>query len=75
MKILILGGTRFVGPYVVRELALQGHDVTVFHRGETEVDLPPSVRHVHGDFTGFADYVDSLRALHAEVVLDMVPFR
>ena len=47
MRILIIGGTKFIGPYVVRELVGSGHDVTVFHRGQTEADLPPSVRHVH----------------------------
>lgn len=75
MRILVLGGTRFVGPYVVRQLARHGHHLTIFHRGETEIDLPSSVHHVHGDFTRFADDVDALRALSPEVVLDMVPFR
>jgi nucleoside-diphosphate-sugar epimerase len=75
MRILVLGGTKFVGPYVVRQLAGLGHEVTIFHRGETETDLPPSVHHVHGDFARFADYVNALRALSPEVVLDMVPFR
>jgi len=59
----------------VRGLAERGHDVTIFHRGETETDLPSSVRHVHGDFTTFADHVEALRGLSPEVVLDMVPFR
>lgn len=75
MRILVLGGTRFVGPFVVRQLARHGHDLTIFHRGETELDLPSSVHHVHGDFNSFTDYADSLRALSPEVVLDMVPFR
>jgi nucleoside-diphosphate-sugar epimerase len=75
MKILILGGTKFIGPHVVRRLVKLGHEVTIFHRGQTETDLPFSVRHVHGDFSAFANYVDQLRALTPEVVLDMVPFR
>ncbi|HLE61834.1 MAG TPA: NAD-dependent epimerase/dehydratase family protein, partial [Pyrinomonadaceae bacterium] len=75
MRVLVLGGTNFIGPYVVRGLAQRGHDVTIFHRGETEVDLPSDVCHVHGDFASFANYVDALRTLSPEVVLDMVPFR
>ena len=75
MRILVLGGTKFVGPHVVRQLAERGHDVTIFHRGETETVLPASVRHVHGDFTNFADHVETLRNVAPEVVLDMVPFR
>ncbi len=75
MRILILGGTKFLGPYIVRRLAEGGHNVTIFHRGKTEADLPSNVRHIHGDFTEFNNYVDDLRALAPEVVLDMVPFR
>jgi len=50
MRILILGGTTLTGPYAVRRLHSLGHEVTVFHRGEHETELPSSVRHLHGDF-------------------------
>lgn len=75
MNILILGGTKFIGPFVVRQLAGLGHNVTIFHRGETESELPPSVRHIHGDFANFNEHLDRLRKLSPEVVLDMAPFR
>src|SRR5262252_7979103 len=38
------------GPYAVRRLHSLGHEVTVFHRGEHEAELPVRVTHVHGDF-------------------------
>lgn len=47
MNILIIGGTGFLGPFVVRQLVELGHTVTIFHTGEHEGDLPPQVRHVH----------------------------
>lgn len=75
MRILILGGTRFIGPHVVRELVSAGHDVTIFHRGEHEPELPPQVQHIHGDFAEFDRHVDALRATRPDVVIDMVPFR
>jgi len=59
----------------VRGLIEGGHEVTIFHRGQTETDLPTTVHHVHGDFAGFAEHVEPLRALAPEVVLDMVLFR
>ncbi len=49
MKLLVIGGTQFVGRAVVAEAAERGHDVTVFHRGSTEPQDLPSIEHVHGD--------------------------
>jgi nucleoside-diphosphate-sugar epimerase len=46
MNILVIGGTRFIGAHVVRQLAGAGHAVTVYHRGAHEAELPDSVRHV-----------------------------
>ena len=49
MRILMIGGTRFIGRHVV-EAALAGdHDVTLFHRGRTGADLFPDVEHRLGD--------------------------
>jgi nucleoside-diphosphate-sugar epimerase len=50
VRVLIFGGTALTGPYAVRRLSALGHQVTVFHRGEHEANLPTDVRHVHGDF-------------------------
>ena len=55
MKLLVIGGTSFVGRALVELAASQGHDVTVFHRGEKEPDDLPSVTHVHGDRDGDLD--------------------
>ncbi len=42
----MIGGTRFIGAHVVRQLADRGHAVTVYHRGLHEADLPADVRHL-----------------------------
>ena len=74
MRVLVLGGTRFVGPFAVRRFAAEGHDVAIFHRGETEPELPPTVKHLHGDFARFGEHLDGLRAFSPDVVVDLVPF-
>lgn len=38
MKILIIGGTNFIGPFLVRHLLTMGHDVILFHRGKTKTE-------------------------------------
>src|SRR5215471_1180496 len=47
MRLLIIGGTNFIGPALVRQLVDQNHDLVVCHRGQTERALPASVRHIH----------------------------
>ncbi len=49
MRILILGGTGFIGPYVVRRAMSRGHEVTIFNRGQTNVHLFPEVERLVGD--------------------------
>ena len=49
MRVLLIGGTGFIGPHVASRLLERGHDVTVLHRGKTEAELPAFVHHVHAD--------------------------
>ena len=48
-RILILGGTGFIGPNTVRYAVERGHQVTIFTRGRRETDLPASVERLVGD--------------------------
>jgi len=53
MKLLVIGGTHFVGRHAVEQAVERGHEVTVFHRGGSEPgDGFPDVQHVHGDRDG-----------------------
>jgi len=49
MKVLIIGGTQFIGRAIVEELLASGDEVTLFHRGKTNPDLFPEVTHLLGD--------------------------
>ncbi|MFI5933506.1 NAD-dependent epimerase/dehydratase family protein [Actinoplanes sp. NPDC051494] len=52
MRLLMLGGTKYIGRYVVEDALAAGHDVTVFHRGRTGKDLFPEVPRLVGDRDG-----------------------
>jgi nucleoside-diphosphate-sugar epimerase len=73
MHILVIGGTRFIGPYVVRRLVALGHQVTLFHRGTTTTELPESVEHVYGDRKHLSQYRDIFSRLSPQLLLDMIP--
>ena len=49
MRILIIGGTVFVGRHITEAAIAAGHEVTVFHRGRSGADLFPGVTHLTGD--------------------------
>ncbi|HZX68834.1 MAG TPA: NAD-dependent epimerase/dehydratase family protein [Candidatus Elarobacter sp.] len=49
LRVLILGGTVFLGRHVVEALLARGHDVTLFHRGQRGRELFPAVERVLGD--------------------------
>jgi 2'-hydroxyisoflavone reductase len=68
VKLLVLGGTRFLGRHVVETAAAEGHAVTLFHRGETRCPLPPGVEERLGDRTS-AD-VERLGAEPWDLVVD-----
>ncbi len=49
MKILIIGGSRFVGPFVVKLLLKNRHNLTIFNRGTIKTKYPARVRYIQGD--------------------------
>ncbi len=55
MKILVIGGTRFLGRHFVEAALKNNHEVTVFHRGQTNVGLFDSVEEILGDRDGGTD--------------------
>ena len=52
MRILVLGGTVFLGRHVVDAALERGHELTLFNRGQTRPDLFPDVEKLHGDRDG-----------------------
>jgi nucleoside-diphosphate-sugar epimerase len=74
MRILVIGGTRFIGPRVVRRLAKNGHEVAVFYRGEHEAAIPASIRKFKDCRAEMpvTSIPKELRAYSPEVVLHMI---
>src|SRR6185436_6222532 len=52
LNLLVLGGTGFIGPHLVRHAVARGHRVTIFTRGRRDGDLPSSVIRLTGDRNG-----------------------
>jgi 2'-hydroxyisoflavone reductase len=68
MKLLILGGTVFVGRHLVEAAQARGHEVTLFNRGRQNADLFPGVEKLRGDRDG--DGLDALAGRSWDAVLD-----
>lgn len=73
MKVIVIGGTRFIGPSVVKKLYKQKHSITLFHRGKSNIDLPEDIPHMFGDRNNLADFRNEFAKLSPEIVLDMAP--
>jgi len=69
LKILVMGGTSFVGPAFAEMALARGHELTFFNRGRTNSHLFPGVERVTGDRT-VAEDVEQLRGREFDVVLD-----
>ncbi len=68
LRILILGGTGFTGPFQVRYALSRGHKVTVFNRGKTHPgELPDGVEQLIGDRNG---QLEALKGRDWDVVID-----
>ncbi len=66
-RILILGGTGFLGPHQVRTALARGHEITLFNRGVTNPDLFPEVETLIGDRDGD---LEALTGRSWDVVID-----
>jgi 2'-hydroxyisoflavone reductase len=67
LKILVLGGTGFLGPHTVRAALGDGHEVTLFNRGRTNPGLFPDLEKLKGDRDGD---LESLKGRRWDAVID-----
>ena len=74
MKILVLGGTGFIGWHLTSHLLERGHEVSVFHRGIRDESFPRQVVHIHGDRNRLHEQASAFAAFSPEVVVDLIAF-
>jgi nucleoside-diphosphate-sugar epimerase len=72
MRVLVIGGTGFIGPHVVAVLRAGGHETGVFHRGTRGGALPAGVASLRGDRRRHAEHREALVAWKPEVVVDLI---
>lgn len=70
-KILILGGTGFIGPAIVEAATARGHTLTLFNRGKTHAELFPDIEKLRGDRDpNIGDGLKALQGRQWDVVID-----
>ena len=67
MRMLVLGGTQFLGRHTVDASLARGHEVTLFNRGRTRPELFPAVEKLRGDRDGG---LDALQGRSFDAVVD-----
>ena len=67
LKLLILGGSGFIGPHMVRQALDRGHEVSIFNRGKTNPHLFPDIEKLVGDRGGD---LEALKGRQWDVVID-----
>lgn len=70
MRVLVLGGTGFIGRRVVERLYERGDEVAVVHRGHTEPAGLIPVLHIHSHRHDLKGRADEVRAFHADAIVD-----
>jgi nucleoside-diphosphate-sugar epimerase len=70
MKILLIGGSGFIGLFAAQQLQQSGHQITIFHRGRTAA--PQDTEEIFGDRNFLQDHQPEFRRQKFDVVVDFV---
>lgn len=73
VKILVIGGTGFIGREITEQAVAAGHEVTVFHRGKTPLDHQ-GLTSITGDVDSIVEQKDDLRAQKFEAVIHGIAY-
>ena len=70
MRVVLLGGTRFVGYAILEQLIAYRHEVLVVHRGNHEVESVPAMRHLHAARADLPSHAREIAAFRPEAAID-----
>lgn len=74
MKVLVIGGTGFIGSSVVPPLIAQGHELAILHRGTTRIERSLDVEYIYGNRENLGQAKPEITRFKADVVLDVIPY-
>lgn len=75
MKVLVIGGTRFIGRHLIPRLLEEGHEIHLFNRGQHPLPFSPGdVRVIHGDRKLPGQLATQLAGQTFDAVIDMVGY-
>lgn len=74
MKILVMGGTRFMGVHLVKALINDGHQVTIATRGKAKVTFDDRVRHIIVDRSNREEMSEIFRGQSYDVICDNIAY-
>src|SRR5829696_5178187 len=72
MRVLVIGGTGFIGRFLVPRLLAAGHDVAVVQRPDSNAPLPAGARPIRADRHRLAESASTLHAVAPDVVVDLI---
>ena len=72
VRILLIGGTGFIGSYVTRDLVKQHHQVAVFQRGRSPAEIKYRIERINGDRNELARWEREIKDFAPDVVVDFI---
>lgn len=74
MRVLLIGGSGFIGQCVVKRLHQRGHEVVIFHRGHTDTPEDNEVEHITGNRLEIDQHIETIKAARADAAIDFLPW-
>lgn len=72
MRLILIGGTGFIGPWVAKALLGRGHQVAVYHRGQAKTILPEGVHHILGERHNLEASRSAFQDFAPDIVVDFI---